>query len=150
MSETEEVKTEEMPKTPMQEAAAKVELDEGAAVVFIGVDECYQNYADPTHMPLNSPSEVKALVDNGTLEVIEVDGESRVTGNVGVLGGQDQVANSDVAPDAVLVDEFPGDEEVEDEGVEDGDVVEETEEVHDRDVAPVAEVSTEPKKELDF
>lgn len=139
-----EVQTEEQPKTPMQEAADQVQLDEGAAVVFIGVDECYQNYADPTHMPLNSASEVQALVDNGTLEVIEVDGESRVTGNVGVLGGQDQVANSDVAPASVVEspqEEFPGDEEFEDEEVEDGDVVEE---------AAADEAPAEPKKELDF
>lgn len=137
-----EVQTEEQPKTPMQEAADQVQLDEGAAVVFIGVDECYQNYADPTHMPLNSASEVQALVDNGTLEVIEVDGESRVTGNVGVIGGQDQVANSDVAPATVVESQEKSDEE-------------ETEEVHDRDVVvedPEVKPSTETTKntELDF
>lgn len=131
MSETEEVQTDQRPKTPMEEAAGKVRLDEGAAVVFIGVDECYQNYADPTHMPLNSPAEVQALINNGTLEVVEVDGESSVTGNVGVLGGQDEAA-------------------LELASVQN----EETEEIHDRDVpvvdAPVADKLAETKNELDF
>lgn len=83
---------------------SKLELDEGAASVYIGVDPEYQHRANLSDQPIVTAHEVQKFVESGILEVVVVDDETLVTGNVGVLAGQPE-ANADTAPDAVVESE---------------------------------------------
>lgn len=97
----------------------EVKLDEGAASVFIGVDPEYQNYSHHTMMPIVTPTEVQQFIEDGTLELVVVDGEDVVTGNVGVLAGQGADENSATAPVAESDkpdDEVDGDAKTEESG----------------------------------